>query len=132
MTIRPFATLHPQDAGPMPPDIVQTLLLAAGTAQNLDWFSSAGTAAANAGVAGVGIVVFTGQTTGNAALNFSLNLYSSGVISPTSGTSVNTTGSSGVSHPVNGSAFFQVPAASTGWSAIALTSGYVMCEQWHK
>jgi len=25
----------------MPPDIVQTLLLAAATAQNLDWFSSA-------------------------------------------------------------------------------------------
>lgn len=132
MTIRPFATLHPQDAGPMPPDIVQILLLASGTAQNLDWFSSAGTAAANAGAAGVGVVAFTGQTTANLALNFSINLYSTGVISPTSGTSVNTTGSSGVSHPVNGSAFFQIPAASTGWSAIALTSGYVICEQWHK
>src|SRR5258706_2592779 len=132
MTIRPFATLHPQDAWPMPPDIVQTLLLAAGTAQTVDWFSSAGTAAANAGVAGVGIVVFTGQTTGNAALNFSLNLYSSGVISPTSGTSVNTTGSSGVSHPVNGSAFFQIPAASTGLKAIALTSRDVIFQQWQK
>ena len=132
MTIRPFGTLHPTESGPMPPDIVQTLLLAAGSAQSLDWFSSAGTAAANAGVAGIGVVAFTGQTTANLQLNFSINLYSAGVISPTSGTSANTTGSSGVSHPVNGSAFFQIPAASTGWSAIALTSGYVMCEQWHK
>lgn len=132
MTIRTFGTLHPVDAGPQPPDIVQTMLLASGTAQSLDWFSSAGVAVANAGTAGVGIVAFTGQTTANLPLNFSLNLYSTGAISPTSGTSVNTTGSSGVSHPVNGSAFFQVPAASTGWSAIALTSGYVMCEQWHK
>jgi len=132
MTIRPFGTLHPVDAGPHPPDIVQTLLLAAATAQSLDWFTSAGVAAATAGAAGVGVAAFTGQTTANLALNFSLNLYSTGVISPTSGTSVNTTGSTGVSHPVNGSAFFQIPAASTGWSAIALTSGYVMCEQWHK
>jgi hypothetical protein len=132
MTIRPFGTHLPVDAGPLPPDIVQTLLLAAGTAQSLDWFSTAGTAAANAGTAGVQVVALTGQTTANASLNFSVNLYSTGVISPTSGTSVNTTGSSGVSHPVNGSAFFQVPGNSTGWSAIALTSGYVMCEQWHK
>lgn len=130
MTIRSFGTLHPVDAGPQPPDIVQTLLLAAGTGQNLDWFSSAGTAAANAGTAGIGVVAFTGQTTANAQLNFSVNLYSTNIISPTSGTSV----SSGVgcSHPINGSAFFQIASSSTGWSAIALTSGYVTCEQWHK
>ncbi len=131
MTIRPIGILHPDDAGPLPPDVVQTLLLAAGTAQNLDWFSTAGTAAANAAAAGVNVICLTGQTTANAGLNFSVNLYSTNVISPTSGTSVSTTGG-GASHPVNASAFFQVPGGSTGWSAIALTSGYVMCEQWHK
>ena len=116
MTIRPFGTLHPVDAGPHPPDIVQTLALAASVGQNLDWFSSAGVAVANAGTAGVGVVAFTGQTSANLALNFSLNLYTTNAIVPTSGTFSNTTASSGVSHPVNGSAFFQIPAGSTGWS----------------
>jgi len=130
MPFRPFGTHLPVDAGPLPPDAVQTLLLAAATAQNLDWFTTAGVAATNAGAAGVNIVCFTGQTTANAALNFSINMYTTNIISPTSGTSVST--GLGASHPVNGSAFFQVPGQSTGWSAIALTSGYVMCEQWHK
>jgi len=133
MAIRAFGTHLPVDAGPQPPDIVQTLLLAAATAQQLDWFTTAGVAAATAGAAGVNIIALTGQTTANAQLNFSVNLYSTGVISPTSGTSVSTGGAvRGVSHPVNGAAFFQVAADSTGWSAIALTSGYVMCEQWHR
>lgn len=133
MTIRPLGTHLPVDAGPLPPDIVQTMLLGAAAAQALDWFTTAGVAAANAAAAGVQIIALTGQTTANIQLNFSVNLYSTGAISPTSGTSVSTGGAvPGVSHPVNGAAFFQVPGQSTGWSAIALTSGYVMCEQWHK
>ena len=126
--MRTYGSLHPTEGIPTPPDTVQTMLLAAATAQAFDWQTSAG-AVANAGVAGVSIAWFTGQTTANAALNFSVNLFTTGVISPTSGTSV---GSSGVSHPVNGAAVFQIPANSTGWSAIALTSGYVMSEQWRK
>src|SRR5690349_24876404 len=101
MSFRPFGTHLPVDAGPLPPDAVQTMLLAAGTAQTFDWFSTAGTAATNAGSAGVQIICLTGQTTNNANLNFSVNLYSTGVISPTSGTSV--TSGVGVSHPVNAS-----------------------------
>jgi len=56
---------------------------------------------------------------------------STGVISPTSGTSAQYDRQLRVSHPVNGR-ILSNSSSLNRWSAIALTSGYVMCEQWHK
>lgn len=127
--MRPYGVLHPTDLVPAPPDTVQTFLLTGGSsAQGIDWQTSTG-AVANAGAAGVHIARFTGMSTAGTQFNFMVNLFSTGAIVPTSGTSVS---SSGVSHPVYGQATFQIPGGSTGYSVAALSSGNVVVEQWHK
>lgn len=122
--MRTYQALQPTDQVPAPPDTVQTMLLAAGTAQAMDWASSL-----------TQMVRFTGMSTANAQLCFMVNLVSTHAIVPTSGSSVTTgtsVGSTGNSVPVIGTRTFQLPSWSTGWSAAALTSGYVIAEAWHK
>lgn len=112
---------------PMPPDTVQTLLLAANVGQAMDWQTSTG-AVANAAAADVNFCrVSAFSSLGSTPLNIQVNLFSTMAASPSSGTTI---GSSGVSHPVNGQGWFRVPSSSTGWSACSISSGYVQMEQW--
>tara|TARA_R110000868_G_scaffold411755_1_gene708910 strand:- start:27213 stop:27593 length:381 start_codon:yes stop_codon:yes gene_type:complete len=126
--MRNLGVLHPTDY-PAPPDTVTTILLAAGAAQAQDWLSSGSTALGSASSGGPQVLRLSGQTTAGLNLPFSVNLYSTAAASPTSGTSIS---SSGVSHPVMTPTIFQLPGQSTGFSVIALTSGYVFVEQWRK
>lgn len=126
--MRPIGLLQPTDQRPVAPDTVQTLLISAGTPQNLDWFTSTG-AAANAGLAGVQLVRITACTTAGVSMAAQVNLFTTGVSSLTSGTTI---GSSGVTHTVPGQGSYQIASSSTGWSAAVLTSGYVTMEQWRK
>lgn len=133
--MRAYGALSPIDKIPLPPDTVQTMLLAAGTGQSFDWPNSTGGAAANAAENDCQLVRFTGMTSASAQLGFMVNLYSTQATVPTSGTSATTgttAGSTGNSIPVLGSREFQVPGYSTGWSAISLTPGYVLVEIWKK
>lgn len=116
--MRTIGTLHPTEGTPLPPDTVVTLALTANTAAAADW------------PANTQIVRLTGQTTANATLQFSANLFSTGVASPAAGTSANS--SAGVSHPVNQPTSFQIAGGSTGFSAISATSGFVFAECWRK
>lgn len=112
-----ISTLHPTDGIPVPPDSVNILLLAAGTPQVMDW------------QAGAQIARFSGMTTGSGAFSFMVNLRSSGANVPSSGSSG---GSTGIGHPVISQSAFQIPGNSTQFSVAALTSGYVLVEQWKK
>lgn len=120
---------------PQPPDTVQTLFMTGGSsAQAMDWVSSTG-ALTNARAGNAHIVRFTGQSSANLPLAFSVNLVSTHAAVPSSGSSVTTgttAGSTGNNIPVFGSREFQIPAWSTGWSAAAFTSGYIMAEVWRK
>lgn len=117
------------------PDSVQTLLLASSAAQAMGWpaDSTGGTTAAR--TVGAMIVRFTAVSTASvplAALAM-VNLVSTFALNPTSGSSVTTgtsAGSTGNAIPVYGSRTLQVPAHSTGWSAIALGGAYLMAEVW--
>lgn len=120
--MRPISSLQPTQGIPMAPDTTQTLLIAGSSGQALDWPSAAtyGTPS---------IVRVTGLTTGNALMNFNLNLESTRAAVPSSGLS--TLGTS-FSSPVVGQGTFQVPHGSTGWSAASLSSGYVVMEMWSR
>lgn len=113
---------------PQPSDSVITFLIAGSSGQASDWLSSGATAVANAAAAGVRFVRFTGVSTVGSSLNFSVNLQTTQAAAPSSGTLMGQ--SSGLSHPVNGSGMFRVLSSSTGFSVAALSSGYIMCEQW--
>jgi hypothetical protein len=116
--MRTFGTMHPTDQIPVPSDTVNTILLAAGTAQAMDW------------PANTAICRLTGLTTSGAGnVAFQVNLYTTGVIVPTSGSSI---GSSGVTHTVFNQQSFQIQGQSTGFSVVALAPMYVMAECWHK
>lgn len=136
--MRAYGTLNSIEDIPQTADATQKMLLAAAVAQSFDWPSSTGGpggAAANALENNTQLVRFTGITTGNAPLNFMVNLQSTFVTIPTSGTSVTTgttAGSTGNDYPVVGSRMFQINQWSTGWSAIAQTSGWVIAEVWRK
>ena len=129
--MRTYGALNPLDLIPVPPDTVTTFLMTGGSsAQAQDWLSSGSTATANAAVAGVQLVRLTGMSSAGGAFFFSANLFSTAAAVPSSGTSIS---SSGVNHPIaTGPLTFQVPGASTGFSFAALTSGYVIMEQWRK
>lgn len=117
----PYGSLHPTEDIPKPPDTVQTLLLAGGTAQALDWGSTE-----------TQMVRLSGVSTAGALLNFWANLSSTRAAAPSSGSSTgaSSAGSTGVSIPIQGNRTLQVPGGSTGFSVIALTSGYVQAETW--
>lgn len=120
--MRSYGTLHPTEDAPLPPDTVNTILLAGATAQAMDMPTNAG------------IVRLTGLTSAGAQFNFLANLFSTAAAIPSSGSTSSTSGSTGVSHPVLGSATFQIPGGSTGFSVISHTgsSGYVYAEFWKK
>jgi len=131
--MRAYGALSPTDLIPQPPDTVHTLLLAAGVAQERDWASSASSAGAAASAAH--LVRFTGVSSAGATFNFHVSMVSTHAALPTSGTSITTgttVGSTGNSLPVLGDRTLQIPAWSTGWSAIGRTSGYVIAEVWSK
>lgn len=131
--MRAYSALNPIDQIPLPPDTVQTLLLAGGTGQALDWAGS--TIGSTAVLAH--IVRFSGVSTAAPALalQFHVNLVSTHASLPASGTSITTgttAGSTGNTIHVVGERTLQIPPWSTGWSAIARSSGYVIAEIWKK
>lgn len=129
--MRSYSALHPTEQIPIAPDTVQTLLLGASAGQAMDWANSTvGSSAAQAQ-----LVRFTGYTTGGASFNFQVNLVSTHAVTPSSGTSITTgtsVGSTGNSMTVLGERTYQIPGHSTGWSAVAITSGYVIAEVWRR
>ena len=123
--MRPYGSLHPTDQVPTPADTVTSILLAAATAQAMDYPS------------GAKMVTISARTTdGTTAfpLPVYVNFFSVAAAIPSSGTTsaTNTSaGSTGVSIPVFGTRSFQVPGA-TGFSVIAQTSGWVHFEWYGK
>jgi hypothetical protein len=120
--MRAYGALSPIDQITQPPDTVQTLLIAGSSGQAMDWGSTLAQ-----------LVRFTGISTAAAAgaMNFVVDLFSTNAVAPSSGTSI-TTGSSGNRILVIGSRTLQIPGGSTGWSVAAVSSGYVIAEQWRK
>lgn len=109
--------MHATEGIPVPPDTVNTLLIASSSGQSMDWPT------------GTSLVRLSGMTTLGAAMNFWANLFSTSATIPASGSSA---ASSGVNHPVMGLGAFQVPGGSTGFSVAGLSSGYVSVECWKK
>lgn len=120
--MRAYGALSPIKYIPQPPDTVQTMLIAGSSGQNMDWGSTL-----------AHLVRFTGISTALPAipLNFVVNLRSSAIVAPSSGTSI-TTDTTGNGVMVIGTRTLQIPPGSTGWSAAAASSGYVIAEQWRK
>ena len=104
---------------PLPPDTVNTII-AGTTAQAMDWPTD------------TQLVRLSGISTGGALMNFYVNMFSTAAALPSSGSTSSTAGTTGVSHPIQGSAIFQVPANSTGFSVIARSSGYIHAECYQK
>lgn len=115
--MRPIAVLHPTDGVPVPPDAVTILLIAGSSGQAFDWQS------------GAQIARLSGMSTAGATLNFMANLQSTAAAAPSSGSSG---GSTGIGYPVMGQSAYQIPGGSTGGSVAALSSGYILIEQWRK
>lgn len=133
--MRQYGAMSNTDKIPVPPDTVQTLLLAASVNQAFDWPNSTGGAAANAAANRSQIVRFTFHTTGGVAMAGMVNLFSTFANAPASGSSATTgtsAGSTGNSVPVLGSGQYQIPGYSTGWSAASISSGYCIAEIWTK
>lgn len=133
--MRQYGALRTIDGIPMPPDTVQTMLLAAATPQALDWPNSTGGAATNAAANRSQIVRFTFHTTLGVPMAGMVNLFSTNANGPTSGSSATTSttvGSTGNSSPIMGQGQLQIPGYSTGWSAAAVSSGYCIAEIWKK
>jgi putative flippase GtrA len=122
--MRSYGALNPLGVIPMPPDTVNTLLIAGSSGQAMDWPSTLSQ-----------LVRFVGVSTVGAALNFVVNLVSTDAAAPSSGSSV-TTGTSAASTGnnvmVNGEFMFQIPPWSTGFSVAALSSGYIQAQIWRK
>jgi len=122
-----------------PADAVQTMLLASSAGQSIDWPATSGSSGGTTAARSVSahIVRFTAVSTAAvplAALAM-VNLVSTHANNPTSGsshTTGTTAGSTGNSIPVYGSRTFQIPAWSTGWSAIAIGGAYLMAEVWKR
>ncbi len=109
--------INPTEGIEVPPDTTITLILAANTAQAIDYQDN------------THIMRLTGMSTANAQLCFYSNLNSTGAVVPSSGA---TTASSAINQPVIGTRVFQIPNDSTGYSLVAQTSGYVVAECWRK
>lgn len=116
--MRNISSLHPTEGLPMAPDTTQTLLIAGSSGQAADWAGG-----------NPDIVRITAVSTVGASIAAFVCLESTKALAPSSGSS--TLGSSAVS-PVLGQGTFQVPRTSTGFSVAALSSGYVILEQWHR
>lgn len=117
--MKTYGTLHPTENAPQAPDTRQTLLLAAGTPQNLDWPSTLAQ-----------LVRITAMSTLGLPMGACVSLNSTGAIAPTSGLSTGSTAGALPNLTVMGEGTFQIPAGSTGWSAAASAPGYVSAEVW--
>lgn len=115
--MKTIQTLHPNENIPVPPDSVNTLLIAGSSGQAMDWPT------------GTHIARLTGLTTAGAQLNFHVNAFSTQAAAPSSGAS--TQGAAGFQVPVLGQGTFQVQG-STGFSVASLSSGYIMVECWKR
>jgi hypothetical protein len=135
--MRSYGALNPLGTIPLPPDTVQTLLIAGSSGQ-------ASTGRRHDRRRSLDIQprrlprrsrVLHRPDDRRRDLNFMVNLCSTHAAVPSSGTSVTTGttgGSTGNNIPVIGEAIFQIPPWSTGWSVAALSSGYVMAQVWRK
>lgn len=116
--MRAIGTMHPTDQVPMPPDTVNTILLTGGSsAQGMDYPS------------GAQVMRLTPVTTAGGAFFCMLNMFSTAAAVPAAGSSASSTG---VNHPVMSASVFQIPAASTGFSVAAYSSGLAIAEFWKK
>lgn len=124
-----YGALNPIDGIPMPPDTVQTLLIAASSGQAMDWAGSTiGSSDAQAH-----LVRFTGVSTVGADLNFWVSLNSTRAAAPASGLATGTTGGALPNMAVqHGERIMQIPGGSTGFSVASLSSGYITAEVWRK
>lgn len=124
--MRKFQAMHPTDGIPGVPDTVNTILLAAATAQAADWPS------------GANMLRTTFMSTAGVVAGGFVNFYSTGAAIPGTGSSVSSLTSAGstrydgVNVPVLGQATFQLPAESSGFSVIAPSSCRVNMEFWAK
>ena len=130
--MRTYGALNPIDQIESPPDSVQTVAIGPAAAAAIDWPGSTGLAGS---AYGAHLVRFSGVSSGGAALNFMVNVVSTHAAIPSSGSSITTgttAGSTGNNLPVAGTRTLQIPGWSTGWSAAAPSSGYVLAEVWRK
>lgn len=118
--MRAYGARSPIDQIPLPPDTIQTLLIAASSGQAMDWPTDAQ------------LVRFSGQSTAGALLNFGVSLNSTRAAAPSSGLSTGSTDGGNPTIPVQGNRTLQIPPGSTGWSAAGLSSGYITAEVWRK
>ncbi len=126
--MRAYGARSPIDQISLPPDTVQTLLIAASSGQAMDWAgSTVGSSAAHAH-----LVRFSGQSTLGVALNFYVSLNSTRAAAPSSGLSTGSTDGSLPSISVIGERTLQIPPGSTGFSVAGLAAGYVSVEVWKK
>ena len=123
--MRAIGTLHPTELVPTPPDTVTSILLAAATAQAMDYPT---------GAKMVEITARSSDGTTKTPLPVYVNFFSTLAAIPSSGTTsaTNTSaGSTGVSVPVFETKAYQVPGA-TGFSVIGQSSGWVHLSWWNK
>jgi hypothetical protein len=126
---RASGLLQPTDDRALAPSTVITFLMTGGSsAQASDWPADTGSAAANAGTAGIHLVRITPVSTAGGAFFCTANLHSTAATVPSSGVTVSTTSNA----PVMSAREFQVTGGSTGFSLAAYTSGVVMVECWRK
>lgn len=118
--MRAYGALSPTDQIPLPPDTIQTLLIAASSGQALDWPTDSQLAR------------LSGVSTAGAVMNFWASLNSTRAAAPSSGLSTGSTAGDLPSAAIQGSRVFQIPGGSTGYSVAALSSGYVTIETWRK
>lgn len=126
--MRAYGARSPIDQIPLPPDSVQTLLIAASSGQAMDWVNST----VGSSAVGAQLVRFSGQSTLGAQLNFYVSLNSTKAAAPSSGTSTGSTDGSLPSISVMGERTLQIPPGSTGFSVAGLAAGYVHAEVWRK
>ena len=124
--MRTYGALSPLDQIEVPPDTVQTLLIAGSSGQAMDWAGSTISSTDK----GAQLVRFSGVSTAGALLNFWVNLQTTNAAAPSSGLS--TQGTTGFCVPVQGNRYLQIPGGSTGFSVAALSSGYISVEVWKK
>lgn len=124
--MRAYGSMHPTDMNPLPPDTVTSILLAAATAQNMDYPPGAKMVEINAR---------SSDGTTKTPSPVYMNFFSSNAAIPSSGTTSATAtsaGSTGVSVPVFTHMVYQVPGGATGFSVIAQTSCWVHLSWWGK
>lgn len=117
--MRKIQVLHPTDGIPGVPDTVNTILLAAGTGQDMAWPSTA-----------ANIMRVTFMSTAGVSMGGYLNPASTAAAVPSSGSSSST--AAAVNIPVLGQASFQIPMDSTGFSVVAPSSCRCNLEFWAK